>query len=90
MGRGVRLCLGVQGRKARQIVGGFSPGATFPPEVEKPLSRDTHSPYVDNRPMLVGGKLRTDLETAADKLEARLARAVKPCALRPMPELVPA
>jgi addiction module HigA family antidote len=31
-----------------------------------------------------------DLETAADKLEARIARAVKPCALRPMPELVPA
>ncbi len=31
-----------------------------------------------------------DLETAADKLEARIARAVKPCGLRPMPELVPA
>ena len=31
-----------------------------------------------------------DLETAADKLEAQIARAVKPCALRPMPELVPA
>src|SRR5271163_4974083 len=31
-----------------------------------------------------------DLETAADKLEARIARAVKPCALRPMPGLVPA
>lgn len=31
-----------------------------------------------------------DLETVADKLEASIARAVKPCALRPMPELVPA
>jgi addiction module HigA family antidote len=31
-----------------------------------------------------------DLETAADKLEARIARAVKPCALLPIPELVPA
>jgi addiction module HigA family antidote len=31
-----------------------------------------------------------DLETAADKLEARIARAVKPCALRPTPDLVPA
>jgi addiction module HigA family antidote len=30
-----------------------------------------------------------DLETAADKLEARIARAVKPCALRPMPGLAP-
>jgi hypothetical protein len=30
------------------------------------------------------------LETAVDKLEARIARAVKPYALRPMPELVPA
>jgi len=30
-----------------------------------------------------------DLETAADKLEARIARAVEPCALRPMPEPVP-
>ena len=30
-----------------------------------------------------------DLETAADKLEARIARAVGPCALRPLPELVP-
>jgi addiction module HigA family antidote len=28
-----------------------------------------------------------DLETAADKLEAQIARAVKPCALRPVPEL---
>jgi addiction module HigA family antidote len=31
-----------------------------------------------------------DLETVADKLEAGIARAVKPCALRPMPGLVPA
>jgi addiction module HigA family antidote len=31
-----------------------------------------------------------DLETVADKLEARIARAVKPCALRPISELVPA
>ena len=31
-----------------------------------------------------------DMETAADKHEARIARAVKPCALRPLPELVPA
>jgi len=31
-----------------------------------------------------------DLETAADKLEARIARAVQPCALRPTPELAPA
>jgi addiction module HigA family antidote len=31
-----------------------------------------------------------DLETAADKLEARIARVVRPCALRPLPELVPA
>ena len=30
-----------------------------------------------------------DLEMAADKLEASIARAVKPCALRPMPDLVP-
>ncbi|MGB7768223.1 MAG: HigA family addiction module antitoxin [Verrucomicrobiia bacterium] len=31
-----------------------------------------------------------ELETAADKIEARIARAVKPCALRPTPDLVPA
>ena len=31
-----------------------------------------------------------DLETVADKLEARIARAVQPCALRPTPELAPA
>ena len=31
-----------------------------------------------------------DLETVADKLEASIARAVKPCALRPMSDLVPA
>jgi addiction module HigA family antidote len=31
-----------------------------------------------------------DLETAADKLEARIARTVKPCVLRPAPESVPA
>ena len=31
-----------------------------------------------------------DLETAADELEARIARSVKPCALRPAPELAPA
>ena len=31
-----------------------------------------------------------DLETVADKLEAQIARAVKPCALRPAPELAPA
>ena len=31
-----------------------------------------------------------DLETAADKLEVRIARAVKPCALRPTPDPVPA
>jgi len=30
-----------------------------------------------------------DLERAADKLEARIARAVKPRPLRPTPELVP-
>ena len=30
-----------------------------------------------------------DLETVADKLEASIARVVKPCALRPMPDLVP-
>jgi hypothetical protein len=28
-----------------------------------------------------------DLETVADKLEAQIARAVKPCALRPAPDL---
>ena len=31
-----------------------------------------------------------DLETAADELETRIARTVKPCKLRPVPELVPA
>ena len=31
-----------------------------------------------------------DLETVADKVEARIARAVQPCALRPTPELAPA
>ena len=31
-----------------------------------------------------------DLETAGDELEARIARTVKPCALRPAAELVPA
>lgn len=31
-----------------------------------------------------------DLEIAADELEARIARAIKPCALRPTPQLVPA
>ena len=31
-----------------------------------------------------------DLETASDKLEARIARAVKPCKLRPAAELVAA
>ena len=31
-----------------------------------------------------------DLETVADKLEARIARAVKPCSLRLAPELAPA
>lgn len=32
----------------------------------------------------------SDLETAADQLEARIARVVKPCTLRPAAELVPA
>ena len=31
-----------------------------------------------------------DLETAADKLEARIARTVKPCSLLPAPAEVPA
>lgn len=31
-----------------------------------------------------------DLETAGDELEARIARTVKPCKLRPAPEPVPA
>jgi antitoxin HigA-1 len=31
-----------------------------------------------------------DLEIATDKLESRIARIVKPCALRPIAELVPA
>jgi addiction module HigA family antidote len=31
-----------------------------------------------------------DLEMAADKLEAGIARTVKPCSLRPAPELAPA
>jgi antitoxin HigA-1 len=31
-----------------------------------------------------------DLETAADKLEARIARAVKPCALGRAPDFAPA
>ena len=31
-----------------------------------------------------------DLELAADKLEARIARTVKPCTLRPAHELAPA
>lgn len=30
-----------------------------------------------------------DLETAADKLEARIARAVRPCSLRPLPAFEP-
>jgi antitoxin HigA-1 len=31
-----------------------------------------------------------DLETVADKVEARIARAVKPCVLRSAPDLAPA
>jgi hypothetical protein len=33
-----------------------STGANCPPQGEKPLSRDTQPPYVDNRPMLAAGK----------------------------------
>jgi addiction module HigA family antidote len=61
---------------------------------ERAVTADTAlrlSRYFGTRPgWWLDLQTRYDLETAADKLEAGIARAVKPCALRPMPDLVPA
>jgi addiction module HigA family antidote len=61
---------------------------------ERAVTADTAlrlSRYIGTRPgWWLDLQTHYDLEMAADKLEASIARAVKPCALRPMPDFVPA
>ena len=74
--------LGVTAMRVSQIVRG-----------QRAVTADTAlrlSRYFGTRPAWwMDLQTHYDLEKAADKLEARIARAVKPCALRPMPELMP-
>ena len=74
--------LGVTPLRVRQIVRG-----------QRAVTADTAlrlSRYFGTRPgWWLDLQSHYDLETVTDKLEAQIARAVKPCALRPTPELAP-
>jgi addiction module HigA family antidote len=75
--------LGVTPMRVSQIVRG-----------QRAITADTAlrlSRYFSTRPgWWLDLQTHYDLETAADRLETRIARTVKPCTLRPAAELVPA
>jgi antitoxin HigA-1 len=75
--------LGVTPMRVNQIVRG-----------QRAITADTAlrlSRYFGTRPAWwLDLQTHFDLETTADQLEARIARTVKPCALRPAADLVPA
>ena len=75
--------LGVTAMRVSQIVRG-----------QRAITADTAlrlSRYFSTRPgWWLDLQTHHDLELAADKLEARIARTVKPCTLQPTHELVPA
>jgi addiction module HigA family antidote len=75
--------LGVTAMRVSQIVRG-----------QRAITADTAlrlSRYFSTRPgWWLDLQTHHDLEVAADKLEARIARTVKPCTLQPTHELVPA
>jgi addiction module HigA family antidote len=75
--------LGVTAMRVSQIVRG-----------QRAITADTAlrlSRYFSTRPgWWLDLQTHYDLETAADKLEAGIARTVKPCTLRPTYELAPA
>jgi addiction module HigA family antidote len=72
--------IGVAPMRVSQIVRG-----------KRALTADTAlrlSRYFGTRPdWWLGFQSHYDLEMAADKLETRIARAIKPCVLKPLPEL---